>query len=329
MSTKIEWCRNTNGAGETWNPVTGCTPVSDGCKNCFARRAAYSPRLRGKFGYPADDPFRVTLHKDRLEQPLHWKKPRTIFVCSMGDLFHEDVPDKFIAKVLLVIALCPRHTFVVLTKRSERMAEIANWFKGQHYWSQRGFWASDMAHVACDIGARNFDHTISEDDPDRANTDHVYEELMGATENGYIRNVVFGVSVENQKAANERIPHLLQTPAATRILSIEPLLGDVNIARLAPRDGVFVNAFTGKAAVPGKVIYAGEPIDGVIVGGESGPGARPMDPDWARSIRDQCQDAGVPFFFKQHGGANKKKAGRVLDGRTHDDLPEIMKVVAE
>jgi len=254
MPTKIEW------AEESWNPITGCTPISEGCEHCYARRIAQ--RLRGRCGYPKDDPFRVTFHPDRLDQPLHWKKPRMIFVCSMGDLFHPDVSEYDILAIwqrmgefhdregtILPVEKRPGHTYMVLTKRPERALKF----------------------LSCRYP-------------------HGYER----------KNVWLGVSVENQKRADVRIPILLQIPAAKRFVSIEPMLGSIKLQHYG----------------------TGTSIDWVICGGESGPGARPMHPDWPRSIRDQCQAAGIPFFFKQWGGVNKKTAGRLLDGWEWNEYPE-------
>jgi len=235
IKTNIPWCDS------TWSPVTGCTPVSPACDNCYARRM--SMRFQGNFD--------VTMHSDRLDQPLHWRKPRRIFVCSMSDLFHEMVPDEFITKVFGEIALCEQHTFMILTKRPARMKKYID-----------STWGNQMY--------------------------------------GGFPNVWLGVTAENQKQVDKRIPILLQTPAAVRFVSIEPMIGPVSLRWLAafpenapttamnPHNGGETNELDGLRR-----------LDWVIVGGESGPGARPMQPDWARSIRDQCQAAGVPFFMKQ------------------------------
>ena len=246
--SKIEW------TDVSWNPVTGCTKISPGCEHCYAERM--SKRLAGRFGYPAENPFTVTCHPDKLDQPLHWKKPRNIFVCSMGDLFHEDVPEQFIWRCFLTMSIATQHTYQVLTKRPKTMAKM-----------MRIAFSSDL---------------------------HVHS--------GPAPNVWLGTSCENQDTANERIPHLMKTPAAVRFLSLEPLLGPVDLDCINFGDNIAVSS--------GSVIVASaagnQPfnpvIDWVIVGGETGPGARPMDPDWARDIRDQCKAAGVPFFFKAMGG---------------------------
>lgn len=246
MSTKIEW------ADEVWNPVTGCTKVSQGCKHCYAERM--SKRLAGRFGYSADDPFKVTLHPDKLGLPNEWRKPRRVFVCSMGDLFHEDVPDNFIRSIWLRMAGYHWHQYMVLTKRPERMLEIAS---------------------TSLINLENGEPFIP-------------------------GNIWLGVSAEDQKTANERIPVLLQTPAAHRFVSCEPLLGPIDLTHLSGKEaGWNCNTYDALSMD----VEEGDigQLDLVIVGGESGPGARPMHPEWARSLRDQCEDAGVPFFFKQWG----------------------------
>lgn len=248
-STKIEW------ASKVWNPISGCSPVSAGCEHCYARRMAN--RLRGRFGYPADDPFRVTVHPDRFDEPTRWRTPSRIFVCSMGDLFHDDVPDEIQFRVLLTMTKNTQHTFCVLTKRPTRMREIlsswSGWKAPKHIW--------------------------------------------------------LGVSVENQPATDERIPILLQTPAALRFVSVEPMLWPVSLALYLPC------TMRGR----GGPIRDSGGLDWVICGGDTGPGARTMHPDWVRSLRDQCQAAGVPFFFKGHGG---RERNRILDGRTWEEVPE-------
>jgi len=262
--TGIEWC------DLSWNPITGCTPVSEGCAHCYAARMA--KRLAGQAGYPKDDPFRVTFHEDRMGEPLHLKKPGVIFVCSMGDLFHEDVRAEWWVKIFGVMA--KKHTFVVLTKRPAQM------------WQ----WLEDFTPLP---------------------------------------NVRLGVSAENQARLDERMSHLMRLGAAGwhTVVSLEPLLGPVDVKPyLPPRVTPFTHAE--KAAVrcvfphglPPNSLNAQivrQHLGGVILGGETGPGARPMDLDWARRVRDDCAEAGVPFFLKQLDG----KKNRVLDGRTHDELP--------
>jgi len=234
MSTysSIEWTE------VTWNPVTGCTKVSPGCKHCYAERMAKRLRAMGQPKYANE--FKLTTHPMYLDQPLGWKKPRMVFVNSMSDLFHEEVPLSFIDQVFDVMRRASQHTFQVLTKRSHRLLEL---------------------------------------DP----------------EFDWPENVWMGVSVENQDYTF-RIEHLRKTSAHVKFLSLEPLLG--------PLPHLNLNG-----------------IDWVIVGGESGPGARPMDEKWVVDIRDQCQASEVPFFFKQWGGFRRKEAGRELKGRTWDQMP--------
>lgn len=230
--SEIEWTES------TWNPVTGCDKVSPGCKHCYAERMAERLQAMGQANYR--NGFALTLQPHMLELPLRWRKPQTIFVNSMSDLFHEDVPLDYIERVFDVMARAHWHRFQVLTKRSERLAQL----------SPRLPWAE---------------------------------------------NVWMGVSVESARYLS-RIDDLRATGAKIRFLSLEPLLGP--LAALDLRG-----------------------VQWVIVGGESGPGARPMDPAWVIEIRDQCQRAGVPFFFKQWGGTNKKRAGRELQGRLWSEMP--------
>jgi protein gp37 len=224
--SNIEW------TDAVWNPVTGCTPCAIGCQNCYARRMAQ--RLRGRFGYPADEPFHITLHPERLEEPLHWKKPRRVFVCSMGDLFHEDVPEAFLDRVWGAMIGASQHTYMVLTKRPERMAQF----------------------------------TTGED------LDHIW----------------LGASCSTQADVDANAPYLLRCRAAVPFLSLEPLLGPIklNLATQCDRNCSGPCAFQRK-------------LNWVIVGGESGPGARPCDLTWIRSIVQQCQAARVPCFVKQLG----------------------------
>ena len=239
MSTysDIEWTES------TWNPVTGCTKVSPGCKHCYAERMAMRLQAMGQLKY--ENGFNLALHEDTLEQPLGWKKPSMIFVNSMSDLLHQDVPLIFVHKVFDVMRRATWHTFQVLTKRSRRLLEL----------NPEIDWPS---------------------------------------------NVWMGVSVENRDYTF-RIEHLRQTDAQIKFLSLEPLLGPL----------------------PGLNLHG---IDWVIVGGESGPGARPMAEEWVVDIRDQCRVARVPFFFKQWGGIRRKQAGRVLGGRTWDQIPALKQI---
>ena len=233
MSThsSIEWTES------TWNPLTGCTKVSPGCKNCYAERMARRLQAMGNPNY--SNGFSLALHPHVLTYPLRWKKPQMIFVNSMSDLFHKDVPESFIQQVFAVMRQAHWHTFQVLTKRSERLLEL--------------------------------DSAID-----------------------WPKNVWMGVSVENQDYAF-RVDHLRQTHACVKFLSLEPLLGPL--------------------------ILDLSGIHWVIVGGESGPKARPMAEDWVQDIRRQCQTQHVPFFFKQWGGVRKKRNGRLLGGRTWDEMP--------
>jgi protein gp37 len=236
--TTIEW------TDATWNPVTGCTKISPGCDHCYAER--FSERFRGVRGHPFETGFDLTLRSERLEQPLSWRQPRMIFVNSMSDLFHKEIPKDFIARVFDTMERAPWHTFQVLTKRSSLMRN----FLRARYGNGRG-------------------------------PVHMW----------------FGVSVEDGNRAS-RIRHLREAPAGVRFLSVEPLIGPVGILDLAD-------------------------IDWVIVGGESGPHARPMRTEWVRDIRDQCAAAGVAFFFKQWGGFRPKSGGRELDGKEWNQFPDI------
>ena len=247
--TKIEWC------DRVWNPVTGCSPVSAGCDHCYAARMAN--RLRGRCGYPKDDPFRVTLHPEKLELPLHWKKPQKIFVNSMSDLFHDDVPFEWVDKVFATISLAWRQTFIILTKRPERMKQYIT--------------------------------------SDRLNHKRIGYSQFGKLLNWPLKNLWLGVSIEDQQTANERTPLLLLTPAAKRLVSVEPMLGTVNVKKyLRYYCDCGICNFCNGGNSP-------DMIDWVICGGETGPSARPMHPDWVRSLRDQCAAANVPFFFKSWG----------------------------
>lgn len=309
--TKIEWTRGDDGApGATWNPVTGCTKVSAGCDHCYALTLA--ERFRGTPGHYFEHGFDVQLRPDKLDQPLRWKRPRRVFVNSMSDLFHDQVPDEYIARVFAIMALAPQHTFQVLTKRHGRMRALL---------SNPLFW-----HLVAEQGRA---HHIG----DGQGWVRVGAMLGGKP----LPNVWLGVSAEDQKWADIRIPALLETPAAVRFISAEPLLGPIDLRRavrtLGSERG---HGLTASYVHAGGCCDRFHGIDWVIVGGESGRGARPMRPDWARSVRDQCRAAGVPFLFKQwgaYGPANstddpdrvirlgKQKAGRVLDGRTWDEFP--------
>ena len=231
--SNIEWTE------VTWNPVTGCTKVSQGCKHCYAERMAKRLHAMGATRY--QNGFRVTLHDDLVDLPKSWRKPRVVFVNSMSDLFHEEIPFEFIQRVFNTMTASPQHTFQILTKRSGRLVQLA----GELAWPE---------------------------------------------------NVWMGVSVESAQVI-DRIKHLSAVPATIRFLSCEPLIGPLDNL---PLDG----------------------INWVIVGGESGPRARPMQPAWVDSILQQCRRNEVQFFFKQWGGVRKHKSGRELHGRTYDEMPQ-------
>lgn len=324
-NSKIEW------TDATWNIVTGCSVISAGCTNCYAMRLA-GARLRhtqsrngltvgGKAGPVWNG--KVRFNEQWLTQPLRWKNPRRIFVCAHGDLFHENVPDEWIDRVFAVMALCRNHIFQVLTKRPARMREyFAERWQGTSALPEFGIPAGKPTgrDYQVEQAMAELAETLGLTDPDI--DDHWTPEGRSKVLETYkwpLPNVWLGVSVENQDAADARIPLLLATPAAVRFVSAEPLLGPVDITKF------------------------GE-LDWVIVGGESGPHARPMHPVWARSLRDQCVQYGVPFFMKQWGAwapepdeagtyadyrrrarmelVGKKRAGRLLDGREWNEFPE-------
>ncbi|MBY0522178.1 MAG: phage Gp37/Gp68 family protein [Gemmataceae bacterium] len=233
----IEW------TDATWNPVRGCTKITPGCDHCYAE--TFAERFRGVPGHPYEQGFDLRLVPAKLAEPLRWKTPKMIFVNSMSDLFHKDVPDEYIEAVCRTMERANWHTYQVLTKRSSRLRNMLQ---------TRLRFAAGLPHIW------------------------------------------WGVSVEDRAHGLPRVEHLRQAPAAVRFLSVEPLLEDL-----------------------GEVNWEG--IHWVIVGGESGPGARPMQKEWVRSLRDQCERAGVAYFFKQWGGVRKSKAGRELDGKTYDGVP--------
>lgn len=353
--TGIEW------TNATWNPTSGCDRVSPGCDNCYALGMAKRLKAMGQAGYQNDgDPvtsgpgFALTLHPDRLGLPLKWRKPRKVFVNSMSDLFHKDVPDEFIAQVFAVMAASPQHTFQLLTKRHARMRSFLRdecrcgngHPAGTHLMSAMQ-WAATKHNPNWVTGL---------------SSEAVSEATRGMTWGGSLPNVHLGVSVENQQWADIRIPALLDTPAAVHWISAEPLLGPIDLHGQ-------VDQFGGRpkmlyALPPGQPYFPqGEPgsvlsgpisskptLSWVVAGGESGPDARPMHADWVRLLRDQCAEAGVPFLLKQWGAwvppeqmpedtfhrweahhagedptkpfrVNKKAAGRDLDGRLHDEYP--------
>lgn len=376
--TSIEWTE------ATWNPIAGCSVVSPGCTNCYAMRTAArlarieatAPVYAGLTQPSKAGPVwtgRIEVNESALLEPLRRRKPTMYFVNSMSDLFHESVPDEVIDRVFAVMALCPQHTFQVLTKRSARMREFFRETTG---------WRARIASLLNDIKPSPLWN---------GNVHQGWQNLHGRSDG--LPNVWLGVSVEDQKRADDRIPDLLATPAAVRFLSCEPMLGPVDLTCIDLPGGEYtldaLTSYTAEQAVedwresdndwedhfteeygfaPGdRSGPLHKTIDWVIVGGESGPGARPMHPDWARSLRDQCADAGVPFFFKQWGEwaphpkdelltikqyyrsvryidvdtgqrksdptrwttdatmrcMGKKRAGRLLDGVTHDAMPQL------
>lgn len=340
----IEW------TDETWNPLRGCSRVSEGCRNCYAESVARrfdGPGLpyEGLIANGGQWNGQIKLVPEKLDEPIRWQRPRRIFVNSMSDLFHPNVPDEFIDRVFGVMWAClwgrdenPGHVFQILTKRADRMRDYL-------LQDHRESWAHTAAHYGGGI------------DPDG-----IWDQVMDAE--GPHPRIWLGVSVENQATADERIPLLLQTPAAVRWVSAEPLLGAVDLIEAM------------EMRVPSAEYNGWADLHWVVVGGESGHNARPMHPDWARSLRDQCKAAGVPFMFKQNGewiggkfdqnkgkmicqttvpGENigrifwtnpgspevkvwdkadhywmhasarigKKAAGRLLDGVLHDGYPEV------
>lgn len=274
--SKIEW------TDATWNPIRGCSRVSEGCRHCYAERMAarFSKPGEPYDGLITDNHWngKLILAEEHLEDPLRWKKPRRVFVNSMSDLFHENVPDEWIYRVLAIIALKPEHTFQILTKRPERMLSYMS--------------TIDLR----DRISTTMDQPTWLQLP-KGRTFPRYPETWP------LQNLWLGVSVENQKTADVRIPQLLQTPAALRFVSCEPLLGPVDLCNLTLANRSFADALSGVdgAQTPPLHSTSAPSIRWVIAGGESGPSARPAHPDWMRSIRDQCRNSSVPFFFKQWG----------------------------
>lgn len=282
--TKIEW------TDATWNVINGCTLVDDGCKNCYAATLAGTrlkshPSREGLTKRNAAGSYQfngqVRFIESELMKPLHWRKPRMVFVCAHGDLFHESVPDEWIDRVFAVMALCPQHTFQVLTKRPERArVYLTRLFVEVDEWDR-----IEMAAMALSAT------------PDQA-------VAAGNLFDKPLPNVWLGTSISDQASADKRIPYLLATPAAVQFLSAEPLLGPVDLSNVCTGHH-FENYLAGTRWHDGpglNTLFRSTPaIDWVIVGGESGNKARPMHPDWARSLRDQCEKAGVAFFFKQWG----------------------------
>jgi protein gp37 len=297
MSTAIEWVVNPDGTrGEVWNPTTGCDQVSDGCDNCYALhlagrwKAAGSQKYRNDGNPATSGPgFGITVHPEIVNMPLRWRKPRGVFVNSMSDLFHKGVADGWIADIFAVMAATPRHQYIVLTKRHDRMRSLLN----------------NTAWIA-----------------------QVRSRAAGKTDQALpwawpLPNLVLGVSVEDQKYANLRLPALIDTPAAVRAVSAEPLLGPIDLHQALipcgdPRGKGLTMSFVHNGRCCEQALHG---IGWVIAGGESGAGHRPVDADWIRTLRDQATAADVPFFFKQWGGLTPKAGGRDLDGRTWDQRP--------
>lgn len=254
MPTKIEWTHNPAwGKGETWNPIAGCTKCSPGCDNCYAERMAKRLKAMGRWHYEnvvdAEGwTGKIKYNTAAMQKPLCWRKPRTVFVCSMSDLFHRDVTFGDVNRIMHMVRQCTQHVFIALTKRAERQ---------RYYWSEIAY--------------------------DR-----------------FPCNLITGVTCCTQEELDRSVPILLDTPATCRMVSIEPMLGQIHI------ENEWMRA-----------------LDWIILGGESGPGARPMKPEWVRQVRDQSRFFGTPFLFKQWGGTNKKKAGRLLDGKEWNQFPEL------
>ena len=350
--SNIEW------TDATWNPVRGCSLVSAGCTNCYAMRVAHrfsgdEQPYAGLTKMTSHGPVwtgAVTLHPELLDQPLRWKRPRRIFVNSMSDLFHDNVPAYFIDQVFAVMLACAaldnrRHTFQILTKRPARMhAYLTSRTPAEHLqaWAKAGDGLVQLDN-ADELFSEHVERETSFDwdDNGRNSSGSEYKPWGYLSRLWPLPNVQLGVSVEDQPTADERIVELLQTPAAVRWISAEPLLGPIDLLPRLHRhpigcEGIGIYDWT-------------ERLDWVVVGGESGPRARPMHPDWVRSLRDQCNATGVPFFFKQWGEwlpvetveesrghdllhyfddvdmtfvrQGKKLAGRELDARTWSEYP--------
>lgn len=286
--TKIEW------ASHTWNPTTGCSKVSVGCVNCYAERLWPRLRAMGNNVFKDRNFNDVAYHPERLDQPLRWTKPRKIFVNSMSDLFHDDVPEKFIAKVFAIMDLARQHTYMVLTKRPERAHKLLN---NEDFQFHIGWFQSQAI--------REFG-------------------LPEPKEIGPfpLKNVWIGVSVENQTTADERIPLLLQTPAVVRFISAEPLLGSIVLRRKAGDEHEIIQStLMGHLNEYSRPVERG--IDWVICGTESGPNRRPAKVEWIRGLKDQCLSAGVPFFLKQMDVNEKLVKMPELDGKVWGEMPEV------
>jgi protein gp37 len=314
--SKIEW------TDATWNPVRGCTRLSPGCGGPGKQGGCYAEKIAARFSDPgmtfhgfaerrngeARWTGKLALIEDQLTVPMHWKKPRRIFVNSMSDLFHENLPDEAIDRVFAVMALCPQHTFQVLTKRAARMREWANerWQPAPAQTVKVGneVYSKPTEKVGAD---RRHQIALACDDimaGDLGEQDRFWN-ADGSSKHSRVGwplpNVWLGVSCEDQERADERIPQLLETPAAVRFISAEPLLGPISLGALRLATASPYDSLRGRRAEPENDDISCAKLDWVIVGGESGPNARPMHPDWPRALRDQCSAAGVPFFFKQWG----------------------------
>lgn len=287
--TTIEWTQSDDGtAGASWNPATGCTKASPGCDHCYAE--TFAERFRGTPGHYFEHGFDLQLRPDKLDEPLRWRRPRHVFLSSMSDIFHPAIPDDYLASIFAVMAIAERHTFLVLTKRHARMRSL---LRNSDFRDQVAEAITDRMATTSAPGRHwpvRYDRTTE----DGLN-------IWGPT-TWPLPNVALGVSAEDQHWADIRLNALYDTPAAIRFLSAEPLLG----------------AITLRGATPAQ-------LDWVIVGGESGPGARPMDADWVTEIRDQCVANEVAFFFKQWGGRTPKANGRQLEGRTWDQMPSELR----
>lgn len=299
-NTSIEWARNEDGtSGRSWNPVTGCDKVSPGCGlprfegdktgGCYAEGIAR--RFAGSKAFP--NGFAVMLHPQRLEDPLRWRKPTRVFTNSMSDLFHDQVPDEYIAKVFAVMAATPQNVYMTLTKRHARMRSLL---------SSPAFRDSVKAELGELV--------------------RKYPKLVGIEWKWPLLNAWMGVSAEDQKWADIRIPALMRTPAAVRFVSAEPLLGPINL-----RQSMWTLGDERGHGLTASYVHCGccknlHGLDLVIAGAESGPGARPMDLEWVRNLRDECVMAGTAFFFKQDARNGKKIPTPELDGRTWMQMPD-------
>lgn len=323
-NTGIEWTHLPGFKGETWNPVTGCSVVSPGCTNCYAMQLA-GTRL-------ADHPAYEGLTQDskagpvwtgdvralpgRLLQPLKWRAPRAVFVNSMGDLFHDGVSEEFLDEIFAVMALCPQHIFMVLTKRADRM---------------RAYFAGEWLESRVSAMAEFIDQELGLTDPNArlSNDGRARYHPIGVDDGGPLPNVWLGVSAEDQARADERIPLLLETPAAVRFVSCEPLLGAVDLRDLSVSNQDTNGIEQWNALDRVEAAHAGVEggpdgvLDWVIAGGESGEDHRPVDEAWLTALRDQCAAADVPFFFKQWSGVQPKRRAATLAGSWHRDFPPL------